>query len=177
MPFLIATVVLVGLLCLLDLVLTLGVVRRLREHTKLMDALYEIVDVTRALPPGAQGPAVGSIVDDFAASTVDGTAISRDGLPDDIVLAFLSPDCRGCQDQLPEVASWAGRTNRLLAVVNGRTADPSELVATLAPVAQVVVEDGAAPISEAFKVSSYPTFRLVGAGGRLKAAAGHITRL
>jgi hypothetical protein len=115
-------------------------------------------------------------VDDFATSTVDGEAVSRDGLPEGTVLAFLSPDCRGCHEQLPEVASWA-QNNRLLAVVNGRSADPSALVAQLAPVAQVVVEDGASPISEAFKVRSYPTFRLVGAGGRLMAAAGHISRL
>ena len=36
MPILIAAVVVVGGLCLLDLLLTFGVIRRLREHTSML---------------------------------------------------------------------------------------------------------------------------------------------
>ncbi|MFI6599468.1 hypothetical protein ACIBHX_24715, partial [Nonomuraea sp. NPDC050536] len=78
MAYLIAVVVLVGVLCLLDLVLTLGVVRRLREHTKLVDALYEMV-ATMGAPAG---PAVGEVVGEFDVTTVDGSRVSRELLAD-----------------------------------------------------------------------------------------------
>ena len=41
MPILIAAVVVVGCLCLLDLLLTFGVIRRLREHTSMLTAAGE----------------------------------------------------------------------------------------------------------------------------------------
>lgn len=48
MPFLITAVVLVGLLCALDLVLGLGVIKRLREHTEMLNNL-------NGRPPSAPG--------------------------------------------------------------------------------------------------------------------------
>ncbi|HET6856330.1 MAG TPA: hypothetical protein VFH94_04445, partial [Streptomyces sp.] len=62
MPFVIATVVLVGLLCTLDLVLTVGVIKRLREHTEL---LAKQGGGRMSLGPGDE---VGA----FSATTVDG---------------------------------------------------------------------------------------------------------
>ncbi|MBN6054619.1 redoxin domain-containing protein, partial [Nonomuraea sp. RK-328] len=176
--YLIAVVALLCALCLVLLLVTLGLVRRIREHTKLLDALYEQVDLMGP-PQAGTGPAVGDVVGDFAATTVDGTQVTRDLLPDGTVVAFLSPDCQGCHEQLPELASWAAEQDRerVLAVVDGRSGDPASLVATLKPVAQVVVDDTTAPVGSAFGVQSFPTFFQVATGGRLLAVAPRIARL
>jgi hypothetical protein len=176
---LIAIAVLVGILCLACLLLTLAVVRRLREHTKLIDALYEAVDLGGLGGAASGGVPVGELVGDFAATTVDGGRVSRDVLPEGTVVAFLSPDCAGCHEQLPELASWAAGQDRsrVLAVVDGRSGDPAPLVSTLSPVAQVIVEDAPAQVADAFKIQSFPTFCQVGAGGRVLATVRRISRL
>lgn len=180
MPYLIAIVALVGTLCLVDLLLTLGVVRRLREQTKLIDALYEAVG-TGALAGagGGGGLAVGEVVGDFDTTTMDGTRVTRDLLPEGTVVAFLSPDCKGCHEQLPELTSWAASQDRsrVLAVVDGRSGDPEELVTTLSPVAQVITGDAFPQVAGVFRVQSFPTFFQVAAGGRLLATAPRISRL
>ncbi|WP_433442522.1 hypothetical protein [Nonomuraea sp. CA-141351] len=175
MPYLIAVVALVGALCLVDLVLTLGVVRRLREHTKLLDALYEAVDLMGG-PLGGGQLSPGDVAGDFEATTVDGTRLTRDLLPDGTVVAFLSPDCSGCHEKLPAFASWAAGQDRsrVLAVVDNRSGDPAEMVTTLKPVAQVIVDSA---VSNAFGVQSFPTFLQVATGGKLLAAAPEISRL
>ncbi|MFI6920093.1 hypothetical protein ACIBIZ_09070 [Nonomuraea spiralis] len=178
MPYLIATVVLVGALCLVDLLLTLAVVRRLKEHTKLIDALYELADAGG--PAGASGGvAVGEVVGDFDTTTVEGGHVTRDLLPEGTVVAFLSPDCRGCHEQLPELASWAAGQDRsrVLAVIDGRSGDPAELVTTLLPVAQVILDDARPHVADAFRVRSFPAFFQVSAGGRLLATAPRLSRL
>ncbi|WP_180903771.1 TlpA family protein disulfide reductase [Nonomuraea indica] len=181
MSFLIALVALIGVLCLVLLLLTLAVVRRLREHTKLIDALYEAVGagLAGAGHGAAAGLAVGEAAGDFDATTVDGDRVSRDLLPEGAVVAFLSPDCPGCHEQLPELVSWAADRDRsrVLAVVDGRSGDPAQLVTALSPVARVVVDDASAQVAEAFKVQAFPTFLQVGAGGRLLATAPRVSRL
>ncbi|MFI6598656.1 TlpA family protein disulfide reductase [Nonomuraea sp. NPDC050536] len=178
MPYLIATVVLIGALCLMDLLLTLAVVRRLKEHTKLIDALYEVADAG-ALAGAAGGVAVGEVVGDFDTTTVEGSHVARDLLPEGTVVAFLSPDCRGCHEQLPELASWAAGQDRsrVLAVIDGRSGDPAQLVMTLSPVAQVILDDARPQVADAFRVQSFPAFFHVAAGGRLLATAPRISRL
>ncbi|MEV1243621.1 TlpA family protein disulfide reductase [Nonomuraea sp. NPDC050022] len=178
MPYLIAIVVLVGALCLLDLLLTLGVIRRLREQTKLIDALYEAVG-TGVLAGADNGLPVGEVVGDFDATTVDGTRVARDLLPEGTVVAFMSPDCQGCHEQLPEVVSWAAGQDRsrVLAVVDGRSGDPASLVTKLSPVAQVIVEEAPSGVANAFRVQSFPTFFQVAEGGKLLARAPRISRL
>ncbi|MEU7854284.1 hypothetical protein [Nonomuraea sp. NPDC049141] len=180
MPYLIAIVALVGILCLVDLLLTLGVVRRIREQTKLIDALYEVVG-TGALAGagGGGGLAVGEVVGDFDATTMDGTGVTRDLLAEGTVVTFLSPDCKGCHEQLPELASWAAGQDRsrVLAVVDDRSGDPEQLVTTLSPVAQVITGDAFSQVAGAFQVQSFPSFFQVAAGGRLLATASRISRL
>jgi len=178
MPYLIAVVVLVGALCLMNLVLGLAVVRRLREHTKLLDALYETVDLMGG-PPGTRGKlAVGEVVGDFDATALDGTRMTRDLLPEGTVVAFLSADCGGCRDQLPEIASWAAGQDRqrVLAVLDARAGDPEELVTALSPVAQVIMDEKTA-VRAAFAIDAFPTFCQVAEGGELLAIEGRINLL
>jgi len=81
MYFVITAVLLVGALCALNLVLTLGVIKRLREHTDLLAA-------------GSNAPTIGigQEVGEFSARTVDGETVSPDLLSGETVVAFLLPE-------------------------------------------------------------------------------------
>ena len=69
MSFLVAAVVLVGLLGLANLLFAFGVIRRLREHTELLNRLADTDAAAVMLP-------AGRTVEDFAATTLDGVTVS-----------------------------------------------------------------------------------------------------
>ncbi|MFI9592706.1 TlpA family protein disulfide reductase [Nonomuraea sp. NPDC052265] len=164
--------ILVCVLCLVGLVLTLGVARRLQEHRKLIDALYEVV--ARGGAPGADGLTVGDTVGEFDVRTVDGGRVARDLLPDGTVVAFLSADCGRCRTELPELASWAARQDRSRVLV---VVDAEPMAETLSPVAQVVVEAGEGRLTGAFQVTSFPSFFQVAADGSVRARIGGVSQL
>jgi hypothetical protein len=162
-------VILLGALCALDLLLTFGVIRRLREHTATLEDLLRRGGGAPVGPAIAGDlPAAGKEVGPFAATTVDGAEISRDLVPADHVAVFLTSDCPSCKDQVPALRSWAAAQDRerTVVVVDGRLADPAELVEALAPVATVVVESTGIPVTEAYGVHAFPSFAVV-AGGRV----------
>src|SRR3954468_18824844 len=143
MPFLIALVVLLTALGVLNLLLTVALVRRLREHTKLLDALYELVGVEPGISPDRTGIVPGETVGDFRTTTVDGEPVGRDDLAPATVVAFLAATCDSCHEQLPDLLTYArerGR-QRVLAVVDGAGGDPTELVERLNAAARVVLAD------------------------------------
>jgi thiol-disulfide isomerase/thioredoxin len=160
MPLLIAAVVLVGILCVLDLILTLGVIKRLREHTEMISSMMN-------------GPktsiAVGEEVGEFTTSTVDGERVARESLGDDALVAFFSPTCQPCKEKLPHFVEFARNLPRgrdqVLATVIGDAELADELVTALQPVARVVVESGDGTVATAFKVKAYPTVLRVAPDG------------
>ncbi|MDQ1025263.1 thiol-disulfide isomerase/thioredoxin [Streptomyces umbrinus] len=159
MPFLIVAVVFVGLLCALDLTLTLGVVKRLREHTELIGNLS-----------GRASIGVGEEVGEFTTVTVDGTPLSREGLADDTLVGFFSPGCPACKEELPKFVEYArampGGRERVLATVVGDVARTTDMVAQLTPVAQVVAEPAQhGTVGPAFQVAAFPSVMRVGANG------------
>ncbi|WP_030895641.1 TlpA disulfide reductase family protein [Streptomyces sp. NRRL S-474] len=154
MAFLIAAVVLVGMLCTLDLVLTLGVIKRLREHT---DQLSEL----RGLG-AAPVIATGEQVADFSTSTVDGEELCRETLDGETLVAFFSPTCEPCKKKMPAFVEYArtfpGGRKRVVAAVVGDSGLAGPFVAELAPVARVVVEeDTDSALSAACQVAAFPT--------------------
>jgi hypothetical protein len=158
-----ATVIALSLLCLGNLILTVGVVRRLREHTAILDTLA-------GEPPEVMRPA-GAVVDDFAATAGDGTPVARDLLTGQTLVGFFTPGCGPCQEKLPEFLARAGKApgGRSLAVVvdaNGGGA----MAERLADVALVVVERSGGPVATAFGVRAFPAFALVGPEGRIEAS-------
>lgn len=160
MPVLIAAVVLVGALGVLNLIFTLGVIRRLREHTELLSS------------QGGRDPmgvAAGTEIGEFEATTVDGEVVAHDLLLDETLVAFFAPGCEPCEEKLPsfvaQAASLPGR-HRVLAVVVGDAEAAGPMVAALRPVARVVVEeDHAGPLVSAFTVRAFPTQLSVAPGG------------
>lgn len=175
MAYLIAAVVIIGALCALNLLLTYGVVRRLREHGELLAQGRQF-----AVPDLVAGP--GSTVGTFTAITVDGAELTAADLIPGTLVGFFSPDCRACGEQLPTfldvAAAHPGGQDRVLAVVIGAGEDAAEQVAALSSGARVVVAPPGAEIEKAFGVKGYPAFALLGerrvvaASGMLSAVAG-----
>ena len=168
MPVLVAAVVLVGALCLLDLLLTLGVVRRLREHTQHLETLLASgsgVSVGTGMLP------IGDTARDFAGTTVGGEPVSRGLLAGETLVAFFSPGCEPCREKLPAFVEYARTLDdgpqRILAVVTGQGDDTHEMIEALTPVARVVVDGHEEQIVQAFQVTVFPAFCLVDAEGTL----------
>jgi thiol-disulfide isomerase/thioredoxin len=150
MPYLTAAVVLVGVLGLLNLVLTVGVIRRLRGEGASTMVDGDGVEVT---------PNVGDEIGDFLTSTVDGEPVSRASMAGTLV-AFLSPTCPPCRAAVPDLVRYADGpgAGQVTAVVTGDEHEVASLVSTLGPVARVITEEPFGPVSTAFAVRSFPTF-------------------
>ncbi|MFD1933454.1 MULTISPECIES: TlpA family protein disulfide reductase [Nonomuraea] len=164
MPFLTAAVVIIGLLCVFNLLLTLALIRRTR-HTGVGAA-------PAAGPPIALRP--GAPVGEFAAETVDGETVSHDTVTG--LVGFFSAGCEPCHKLLPRFAEHArtlGREN-VLAVVAG---DDPEAVSALEPVARVIVEDYDGPVAGAFQNTWTPALYLLGSDHRVVAAGGRLEDL
>jgi hypothetical protein len=159
MPYLAAATVLLGLLGLLNLLLTIGIIKRLREHTDLLSTL------TRKPAIG-----VGEEVGEFAASTVDGNPVDHSALAGDTLVGIFSTTCQPCRETVPKFVAYArtlpGGRERVLAAVVGTAEDAAGFVAELSPVARVVVEGPTGPVSAAFQVRAYPTVLRLRTGER-----------
>jgi thiol-disulfide isomerase/thioredoxin len=177
MPYLIAAVVIVGVLCVLNLLLTYGVIRRLREHGELLAKGGPAVPDLMARP--------GAVVGPFAATTVDGDELVADDLGPGTLVGFFSPSCPACVHQLPEfvdaAAAHPGGRDGVLAVVGGHE-EAAEQVAALSSGARVVVAAPGAEIEKAFEVKGYPAFAMLGedrvvtASGMMAAVAGQAAK-
>lgn len=152
-------VVLLTALCAVDLVLTLGVVRRLRDHG---DRLAELGEGSLGDPAIRES---GGIVGDFAAVSVAGATVTSDRLVEPTLVGFFSPDCPGCADQLAPFAEYArrfrGGTDRTMAVVVADEDVDGTYVATLSEVATVIVEPALGEVQRALGVMGYPAFAIV----------------
>lgn len=152
MTYLEAAVLTVGLLCLLNLLLTFGVIRRLRQHTEHLNRL-----APTELAPGI---GVGEAVGDFQTTTTTGETLSRTGLTGETLVGFFSPGCQPCATQLPHFIELArelpgGRAQALAVVVAGTEAG-QDYVDRLAPVARVVTEGPDGVLQAAFQVTGFP---------------------
>jgi hypothetical protein len=167
MPILIAAVVVVAGLCLLDLLLTFGVIRRLREHT-------DILAGARDGKPPVTGLAAGQSPGAFSAATTDGDLVSNvTGLR---VVAFFSSSCPACPGMVPPFVEYVnshgmGRDS-VLAVVAGSAGEPPPYLAQLAEAAQVRIEPAGGEVIRAFKVEAFPAFCVLDSDGAL-IASGH----
>jgi thiol-disulfide isomerase/thioredoxin len=168
MLYLSAAVVVVGVLCALDLLLTYGVIRRLREHAELL-----------AQRPGGFPDLIagaGATVDGFTATTIDGDEVVAEDLEPGTLVGFFAPGCVACVEQLPRfvdaAAAHPGGQARVLAVVVGAEEDAEEQVAALSPKARVVVAEHGSQIEKAFAVQGYPAFALVGDARVVKVSGG-----
>jgi len=156
-----------SVVCVLNLLLTVGVIRRLREHTTLLDTM-------NPQPPQAMR-ATGAEVDDFAVTAQDGTPVARRLLAGLTLVGFFSTTCEPCHERLPDFVARArrmpGGRPRVLAVVASRADDHAGMVASLADAAAVVVEGPAGELARAFGVRAFPAFGLVDEAGTIVASS------
>ncbi|MBC2906762.1 TlpA family protein disulfide reductase [Streptomyces cupreus] len=177
MPYLIALLCFLGLLCLLNLIFTYGVILRLREHS---EALAEGGGRRGSRVDGRPRP-MGEVASDFTAITVKGQAVSRDSLPASAVVAFISPGCLPCEEAVPDLLKYATTVpdgqSRILVIVSGPTSESAAYVEQFADVADVVVEGPSGPVQSAFAVDGVPAFGVLGAGGTITVATRKVAEL
>jgi hypothetical protein len=162
MSFIVVLTTLAIVLCLLNLLLTYGVMRRLRAHTELFRLLSA---PEMALPAGEK---VGS----FTAVTTRGDEITHYDLAGPVIVGFLSPSCRPCREALPNFVEHVRTSGGdALAVVLADGTDSDDMVQALESAVRVMVEPPQGPISQAFAVRGTPAFILV-EGGRVIEAGG-----
>jgi thiol-disulfide isomerase/thioredoxin len=150
--------------CLLDLVLTLGVIRRLRHHTELFSKLsagggrpYELL---------AEGETAGP----FEAIATTGEPVSRDRLSGLTLVGAFTPHCSACEERLPAFIDFAktfgGGRDQVIAVVVGSEDEAEGYRDRLEPVARVVIEPPmSGEIGTALALSSFPAFGVLDQSG------------
>ncbi|MGC4944374.1 TlpA family protein disulfide reductase [Kribbella sp. DT2] len=157
---------LVGLIGVLNLLLLLGVIRRLKEHDQ---ALARIP--YGGTPAADTMRAPGSEVGAFTATSTDDVALSKESLTAETLVAFFSASCAPCLEHAPKFAAHVAGLNGVLAiVVADGDDDPSQLVGILGDKTRVVVEGYEGPVATAFGVTAFPTYGVV-ADGTITATA------
>ncbi len=166
MPVLTAAVVAAGGLCLLNLLMTFGVIRRLREHTAILAGIRgseDMFGLQAGQSPGA-----------FSAVTIAGNTVSN--ATSLRMIAFLSSFCSVCPERVPPFVEYLsshriGRDS-VLTVVAGSITDPPPYLDRLAEVAQVCFEPVDGEVARAFGVKGFPVFAVLDASGAL-ITSGH----
>ena len=155
MPILIAAVIAVGGLCLLDLLLTFGVIRRLREHKDILSNGPGAASSVTSLEPG-QSPAA------FAAVTTSGEPVTGAGLR---VAAFFSSSCSACPERVAPFLAYLRRHR-----ISQDDDAPAPYLDQLAEAAQACTEPEGGEIAKAFGVTGFPAFCLLDADGAVLAS-------
>ena len=159
MTILIVAVVLVGALCVFDLLLTFAVLRRLREHTAELSRL--------AARPGFGGPQYDPGV--LVGRTLPEPAAGIGNQPQ--VVGIFDANCSACHEHAPQLVA-EGTRHAVLAVVTGDGPGADDLIGLLADVPTLTGED-AGQVAKALDIQAFPTFLRVGKDGTIvKAQAG-----
>jgi hypothetical protein len=169
--YLVAAVVLAIVCTLLNLMLTFGVIRKLRVH-----------DAQLAMPSSAAGSGatvpVGTTVATLAAVTVDGhpaSSVRPDGTQ---LVGFFSPGCAACEERIPEFIRYRDRSGiAALAVVVGEQPEREAYIARLAGQVEVIVEPENGPFCSTFAVTSYPALCLLDQAGVVIAGGNSFRQL
>ncbi|WP_433180398.1 TlpA family protein disulfide reductase [Actinoallomurus sp. CA-150999] len=170
MPYVVAALIILTVVCLLNLLLTFGIIRRLRGQS----GGHHDVPEDLTLPAGA-------VVPEFTATTTAGGAVSRSTVSGGVI-AFFSPGCGACEKQLPRFTDLArtlagDEDTPVLAVLHGTMEETRDQLAALSPVVEVVVEEPDDPIGTAFAVTGYPSFVVIDADGKIAATSYTLDRL
>ncbi|HEX4815094.1 MAG TPA: hypothetical protein VFV66_20315 [Nonomuraea sp.] len=156
------------LLLLVDLLLTVGVIRRLREHTQKLAELEAGMSGRQTL----SGPRTGSPVPEFPATpAAGGGVVSPEGLRSGITyLAFYSAGCGACEDDLlpwgEHLRATAGSGAAAFAVVEvpddeGGSVLADRLSEVMSGMGGVVREGIRGPLQAAFDISAFPSYVVV----------------
>jgi peroxiredoxin len=164
-----------GVLCLVNLVLTVALARQVRRHGAQLASGPQARGPATLMPPGTKVP-------EFTAVTVSGEHRSLQGLGGSRSLVGLfSPGCPPCHAQKPAFAEFArtipGGPAQVLAVITGEDEEAAKFAAELDGVASVVIESVGGTVAAAFSTPGRPSFFLIGADGRIEASATAVRML
>lgn len=165
MAILSAAIVVVGLLCLANLLLTFGVIRRLREHTEQLARFRPDTVITDL--------AAGEVPAPFTALGTTGEQLTGPiGLR---LVAFFSAGCSACPESVPAFVDYLRENHiardEVLVVIGSSESEPVGYAEQLAAVAPVCVEPVGGDLEAAFKIRGYPAFCLLDATGSISAAS------
>lgn len=166
--YLVTVVVLCVLLTVFNLFLTLGVIRRLKDHTT------QFTELGRLMPRPEPMIKVGERPTPFTAETVNGLRVSDAQLRSGGLVGFFSPTCGSCDEWVPRFVEAAralpgGPHTALAVVVTETPAAGAAMVALLRDVAMVVVEADRGPLVEAFEAKGFPAMCRLGEDGTVLA--------
>ena len=171
MAYLAAAVALVSALGVLNLLLTVTVIRRLRQAPSVLGGHSAEQRLLR----------VGATVTGFSSTTVDGLRITGTSFHAPTLVTFFSTDCGACTDEIPHVVAWLERHRypraQALAVVTGDPDQAGPFLDALRERVALVVEPVHGALSTAFATTAFPACYLVDATGTVLAAASAIDDL
>ncbi|MBB6405673.1 hypothetical protein [Arthrobacter sp. AZCC_0090] len=154
-----------ALIAVVNLVFTLAVVRRLREHeSKLGDISTKSAATDLMVKPG-EAPA------NFDSLTIAGERLSTASLGAGTLIGFFLKGCAPCSELFPDFVKAVreyGGNSRPIAVLAGFSDEDNDYVAALSEFAHVVFEnqsDTSDTLTKAFKVSAYPSVCTMDAAG------------
>jgi hypothetical protein len=160
---LIAAVIVCGALCLADLLLTFGVIRRLREHTKMLSG-------GRGADMEVIGLSIGESAEPFTRVSTTGEELT--GPAGFRIAAFFASSCSICPLRVPAFLDYLQANHvprsEVLAVLES-PGDPVAYLDRLAESAMVCVEPDNGELAQAFKVGGYPAFCLLDSAGAVLA--------
>ncbi|MDX8031928.1 hypothetical protein SK803_17015 [Lentzea sp. BCCO 10_0856] len=168
MSVLTAAVVVVGILCVLDLLLSFGIIRRLRAQN---EALRDLREKQAATEPDIMAPAGSaiSLSDVDAADPVDVSGA---------LVGFFSPNCEPCKERVPQFIEYAtGHRGKVIAIAAGDPDEVADMVVRLGEVAEVVVEEMGGPLHTAFGTTGYPAVCLVDGDSTVVASGWEMSAL
>lgn len=153
MAALLSAVVIVGLVTALNLVLTAGVIRRLKDHEQRLSE----IGTGEGEPPAAQPP-VGAPVPDFTVSTTTGRQITGAELGGDGYIGFFAVGCSPCEQQLPEFVRLLHSVDGTpaLIVIEAPTTEAAASYLAVADGMPVVVDTGDGLVGQ-FGVNRFPS--------------------
>jgi hypothetical protein len=161
-----AGLAIVGALTVINLVVSYGVIRRLREHEQ------RFAERTGGQPDNLLTEAGGK-VGDFAVPDLDGNPITLATFEGPTLAGFFSATCEPCAEVVPlfvaTAAGWPGGARNVLAVVIDGGSEPGGYLDPLRAVATVVGSDHAEPVSQAFGLRGVPGICVIEPGGTVRA--------
>jgi hypothetical protein len=152
MSYVDAALVLLGVGLAFNLLMTFGVIRRLKEQSQLIIR-------KPGYPLGPSIPRPGEPIGTFSAVTVDGRQVTSADLHDRGTVVFLSTSCDSCQGALTslvrgiDVRSYSAT---MIVVIVGDADGAAEFVSALRGKATVVVEDAFGSVQRAIGVNAFP---------------------
>ncbi|MFF4263491.1 TlpA family protein disulfide reductase [Streptomyces virginiae] len=153
MIFVVAGMVLVGALGLLNLALSLAIVRRLRRQE----------EQRRAVDPHApSGPEVGTKLPMFSAPAIGGEVFASESLAGGAAaLSFITTSCGACDEFVEDMPEFAARTglddSRIVVVIAGEQGKARQMADRLDGLATVVFEEAPGDISSLYSITATPT--------------------